>query len=1281
MWRQSTMKALLCLAVVLSVLGTSPPASGQHIQGRISITVLDPQKAVVPGANLELIDLTTNDTRTAETQSGGTYSFVNLNPGKYRLTISQEGFQKAIYEVVVAATKSTDIEVNLQLAGSTEVIQVEAAAPVIETTQSAVGTVIDLKHIESLPLMGRNIRALAQLSPGYTGTSTSGTWHGLPTIAQSSNIDGVQQGPTRMKYTGMPQSVHARLENIAEMSVQTDQLDMNQGFGQGAMQINFITRRGSNEFHGSLFHNLRNDNLNANSWRNNMLGVKRAEFKLNDFGGNIGGPIFHDKLFFFFSLATARQPGASTRSSTLLTSGAQAGNYTYVGTDGQTRTINVLQAARSFDASLPNTVNSVIGGQMSRINQAVKDGIVSTTTNLNVNSVTWLSSNPETWYFPTFRVDYTPQQKLRMNLSFNRTWRNLPTANSPYFPGDEFTKWVGGNKFDGFTGSFGLDWTVSPRLLNAFRFGYLYNASFFGYNATREYFNNPVVIWFPLVTTPQNYYRPVTSSYPVFNISDTLTWQKGKHTFNVGFTFYREYDRYWNPPEGIAEISLGLAEGDAALSALTNAGAYQPLPLASTSQQAEARSLYALLTGRISNVFGRYAYDPKTDSYKKGVSSYNLAELSKALGLFFQDSWRYRPDLTINYGLRWDLTGANVDLTGAYHNLDESSLYGPSGQGNLFKPGTLGGNMNPTFQARGNAYNAWKVSPQPSMGIAWNPRFQDGILKKLVGEDTVIRAGFSLRKFTVPYQYYWNNASAYGSFFYQFFNLTAGGTGLGRFTPGSLALGQTLPEYSLSPTAWSTSSPMSRVSTFIGGGPPATGFENKIGQPYTMSWTLGIQRKLGATRALEIRYNGSRTLKQWIAMDLNEVNVFENGFLQEFVAAQKNLAINGGSSFANLNPAAGTVALPILTTAFTGSPAGSQTNSNFRGSTFITQLNTGQVGAMALLLARGVSAAAGGPYFCNLVGASFAPCAANAGYTGGPNGPGGGYPINFFVANPYAIRGPGDGIGASMMTDAGFSNYNALQIEFRQRLWYGVQFNTNYTWSHTLGVASPDDWTAGYIGYTLRNLKHSYGPTRFDQRHVFNFSGTYDLPFGRGMKWLNRDGVLGKAAGGWTVGVISNYRTGFPFRVLGGYSTFNTSADGGVVLNGITGNDLQKAVGVYKDTGQNFVTLIDPKYRTLGVGANTNFITANTTPGVFATPLWLSGPKGFYMDIGITKEMTITEQWRFTFQTHFLNAFNHPVFGHGTVPIGGNVRSSGWGTATSQSNSPRVIEFRLKLSF
>jgi hypothetical protein len=1266
-------RAILCITIGLMFLATTASGWAQETRGRVNVTVFDPQKAVVPDAVLELTDVSTNVTSKGITTAAGSYTFIGLSVGKYRLTVTKPGFRVAVYdEVTVSATKSTDIETTLQVGGTTETVTVQGITPIVETSSVAIGSTIDIKQIDNLPLAGRDIGAFSRMVPGYTGT-----WNGLPTMAQGNNVDGVISSTSRMKFGGNSSpSVSVRLENIEEMTIQTDQLDMNQGFGMAAMQNNYTTRRGTNQYHGQVFWDHRNDNLNAASWSANRSGVnchpwpncKLPEFKLNDFGGSVGGPVLKDKLFFFFSLSTARQPGASGRSTNVLTSAAQAGNYTYTGTDGLSHTVNLFSVAKAYDPTLQGTLNTMVASKLTAINQTLSQGSITSTTDPNYNSLGWNYSNPSISWFPTFRVDYTPTTKWRVNLAVNQTKQASPTSGGTPYPGDTFSQYLYGSKSNRISSSLGIDWTATNTLLNAFRFGYLYPPSWNPWNEG-DWTSQTVAIggtsfgW-------TNFSYPISNFYPVFTIADTVSWQKAKHTLNFGFSAYREQDKYWNGPEP-TNITVGMDAGDPAYNALTNAGSYQPLPFANTTQQGSARSLYASLTGRITGISGMYKYDKSAGAYlQKPLQHFDLNELAKAGGMFIQDNWKFRPNLTINMGFRWDFTASSVDLKGMYHNADLSSIWGPSGIGNLFKPGTLTGNLNPTIDERPKPYNSWNVTPQPSLGIAWSPKFGDGFLKKIFGEgNTVIRSSFSYRNFSVPYQYFWNNATDYGAFYYQFYTATArNSTAAGSFAPGSLFLGDPYPQFTYDPASYLKSIPASKF-TFNNGQYTngINGMDATLSQPVTMSWTLNVQQKLGKSRALEVRYSGNRIIHQWLSLNLNEVNVFENGFLPEFQNAQKNLAYNatkGVTSFANLYPGAGTVALPIMTASFTGDRNGSQTGSSFRNASFITNLNTGAVGAMANTLTTYGSV----PYFCNLVGASFVPCT-NMGYTGA----GGGYPINFFQVNPYAT-----GIPVTMMTDPAWSNYNALQVDFRQSYWHGLQFNANYTWSHNLGVTSGTDWTGAYTQYTLRNLKESYGPTPFDIRHVFNASGTVDLPFGSGKMFLNQKGVVDRVVGGWTIGTIVRYQTGGASRITGGYSTFNNLADGGVNLTGITRQDLQNAVGVYK-SGANYVQMIDPKYRTTGVGANTQYITANTTPGAYVGAFYIYGvPALTQCDISVTKDTFVTERSKISFQAQFLNAFNHPVF---TGAPGGGVRSSGWGTVTGASNSPRVIEFRLRISF
>lgn len=1307
----SVRRVAVFLAMLVSCIAGVRAQQGS--QGTINVTVVDPTGSVVPAAKLELRDLASNDVRNGVTQSGGTFSFVNLPIGTYRLAVSKPGFSVKVFDsVIVQAARVTDLNIQLQVGATTQTVEVSGGeVPIIETTSNMIGTTIDMKQIEDLPLQGRDLTQLSELTPGYTGTpgpGANGTWNGLPSIDQGNNIDGVIGSSTRMKFTGNAQPiVSPRLEDIAEMTVQTDQLDLNQGFGQATMQLNFVTRRGSNQFHGRAFEDFQNSALNANSWYNDAAGLPKPHLELNDFGGSLGGRIIPDKLFFFGSFSVSKQPGSINATNMALTPAAQAGNFTYTGSDGVVHTINVLHIASSSNPSLPGTVNPVIGSELQAINGSLQYAAITPSSDPNIVNMSWLQPSPTTYYYPTFRVDYNMSEKLRLNVAFNETKETQPAVSQSFLPGPSFSNQIAGNKTNNYTAALGLDWTISPTLINNFRGGFLYNASWYAYNAAPLYLNSVgAVSWNLPVPYPyggnmsgQQFNLPITTYYPVYNFSDAMTWQHDKHTLMYGFSWYREQDHYWNAPSGFPNFTLGLVNGDPALAAFSNSGSNPTVPGATSAELSEAEQLYAVLTGRISGVTGQFPYSKTKKDYVHAIGEYSLDELQSAWGLFAQDSWRVKPGLTINYGLRWDFTGDNHDLTGAYHSALPASLWGPSGIGNSFSPGVLTGDMNPVLVARSHQYAAWNVAPQPAFGFAWSPQSNNGILGKLMGGGkTVIRGGYSLRRFTEPQQYFWNNATDYGAFYYQNFFLNANSSGTaGTFYPGTVSLGQSLPPYAFAPTSYLVSAPEADY-TFLGT-VGVNGLDPHIAQPYTQSWNFGIQHQFGTSRALEVRYNGSHTLHQWISPNINEVNIFENGFLNQFKAAQRNLSINqqhGISSFAD-NGYPGQQATPVFDAAFAGESAGGAGVPlvDYGSTTFINYLNTGQAGAFANTLSGIVGTV---PYFCNLVGSSFTPCATNGGFTG----PGAGYPINYFVANPYATGTATGPLGAAntvgYLEAVGYSNYNALQVDFRQRQWHGVQFDANYTWSHTLGTATPNSWTSSFPQYTLRDLRLSYGPTLFDIRHVVHFNTTVDLPFGKGREWMNRGGVLNAVFGGWTVGDILTFQTGAPWQTGGGGATFiqggnftvNDYGDSGVILNGVTRSQLQNAVGVYRVPGTTFVDLINPKYLVAagGGGANLAYIAPNTVPGTFGTLLYLYGPHQTFNDVSLSKRFPITERVHFNLQGEFLNIFNHPVFGTNSglnpapasSPYAASVQAFGFGLGTVV-NYARVIELRANIEF
>jgi hypothetical protein len=425
-------------------------------------------------------------------------------------------------------------------------------------------------------------------------------------------------------------------------------------------------------------------------------------------------------------------------------------------------------------------------------------------------------------------------------------------------------------------------------------------------------------------------------------------------------------------------------------------------------------------------------------------------------------------------------------------------------------------------------------------------------------------------------------------------------------------------------------------------------------------------------------------------MNQNEVNIFENGFLSQFKIAQQNLAAyvqaNPGCvsanncSFAN-NGLPGQQSMAIFNAAFAGEGAGPDGQLlDYSNGGFVNNLQTGQAGALANTLANTAF------YFCNMVGsAAFAPCANNVGI----NVAGAGYPINFFQVNPYAI-----GTGLSQLVSEGYSNYNGLQVDFRQRAWHGLQFDANYTWSHTLGVSTQNNWQGAVTSFTLRDMHLSYGPTLFDIRHSVHISGTYDLPFGKG-KNFSAGNALDRVIGGWTIGTILTLQTGNPFLLQGGYNTFNDYADGGVVLNNVTVSQLQSSVGVYHIPGQPSVSFINPKYlaTSTGGGANPAYILPNTTPGTIGQRVFLYGPRYVNDDLSLTKRIPITERWMFSLQAMALNAFNHPTFQPGSgsgcsyfcYAAGGgfpNVQAGSFAIGgVSPSYQPRILELRGNIEF
>ncbi|MCI0390571.1 MAG: hypothetical protein MOB07_17640, partial [Acidobacteria bacterium] len=700
-----------------------------------------------------------------------------------------------------------------------------------------------------------------------------------------------------------------------------------------------------------------------------------------------------------------------------------------------------------------------------------------------------------------------------------------------------------------------------------------------------------------------------------------------------------------------------------------------------------ARALYALLTGRISTISGSRNVSEQSKQYAQGEA---LVQRTKGAGfnLYFQDSWRALSNLTLNYGLGWQFQGAAYNTNDIYTSPTFNELWGASGVGNLFKPGTLSGNATPQIGLRAkNVYNRDFNNPAPSFGLSWSPRVENSFLKRIFGDEgkSVLRGGYSI-SYTREGAAHFSTYAGTSPGQTQSITLSGGSD----FTAGGLFLSNTLPAFRQFPASFNFPASQSLFTFSLN---PLRTYDPEIRTPYVQSWSFGWQRELSKDSAVEIRYVGNRGTKLWRSFNINEVNIFENGFLNEFKNAQRNLAI-----FRAANPTcgqtgqpacqfgntglAGQAPLPIFEGAFgaRGGQPGVALGAGFGNGTFITQLDQGQAGALANSLAGQAT------YLCRLTGNRLAGCASRNFNAAGPFAP------NFFQVNP-------DFAGSSVeyLTNGSFSSYQGLQIEFRRRLSQGLMMNTHYTFSKSLTDLFADSATSTSNFHTLRNVGLNKGPSPWDVRHAFVTSWVYELPFGPGRRWNTSNVVLNKALEGWNLLGVVRVQSGRVFRLTSGRATVNqcglvgTGCDSGVILKGITVSQLQEMFKVRKVAGSRDIFFVSGDLVGADGRSNRAILDVPTTPGEFGAQIHLYGPRFVKPDLTLSKKTRVTERVNIEFWAEFFNAFNYQNFlvgGPNAAGVMHSIDSTAFGRTTdffndlgNQDPGPRMIQFRLRIGF
>jgi hypothetical protein len=1230
------------LALVLMAI--SVPVFAQT-RGTLSGNIQDQSGAVVPGVAVTINSTQTGEEFTAISDTQGGYKFPSIPLGTYNLTIQLTGFKKfEMQGIVVQVAQPAQANVKLEVGGLTDqVVVTSEVQQVINTVTATLTNVISTRQVQDLPLPSRNPVDLARLQMGMavTGDNTrTASVGGLRGSATNVTQDGINAMDNFVKTDSFFAISAPSLASTQEFSVTVGTVGSD--MGRGVAQVRMVTKSGTNEFHGSLFYQHRNDFLEANSFFNNAGGTPRPREHQHWFGVAAGGPVFvpkiydgRNKSFWFFSYEGYRENFMATRNRTVLTDLARQGTFRYTGSDGLTKSVDLLSIGNA------HTLNPITMAQLNAMppsnNSLVGDGLNTAGYQFNVTG-----RDPSDKYVGRFDQELLHSQKFGFhklefiyNLAdFLLTPDTFNAIEAP-FPG-------GINAYQGSTRTLmatAINSTFGTHMTNEARFGHQRAPVGFLREAPP---GKPFYINLGSTTDYDNTFMAQGRNTLVYQFLDNFAYIRGTHTIRAGMDFQSTSALTFNDA-GI-EPTVNLGTNSANSDGILNS-AFPSLPSGSTGNAivTRARSVFADLTGFLGSASATFNVASPTSGFVAGATrSRNFKQ--RQLAFYLQDEWRAKRNLTINYGLRWEFQGVPYETQGLAIQPTSGidGLFGISGIGNLFNPGSLKGTAPTSLdfvngKTGKNLYNDDYNNFAPFFGIAYQPRFKSGPMKWLFGSEgqSSIRAGYSISYlqdgFTVV-----SNALGTGTTNPGLIQSAANNTPTGLLTSAGVPI--TVPTFKM---------PISDAdNNLVNTSNGLWAFDPNLRVPYVQQWSFGIEREVARGWVVEARYVANHAIKIFRAFNFNEVNIFENGFLTEFLNAQKNLALNGGSSFAPT--CAGCTATPTLSTLF----AGLSGSSGFSSSSFISNLNNNNVGTMAFTLANSST------YRGNR--ANLAP--------------------NFFLVNPNAYF-------ARLLSNTSYSNYNSLQTEVRKRMRHGLYLQANYTFAKALTDSEGSQSTLqDYL--TLRNIKLDKHRSTSDQTHRFIANLIYELPFGTGRRFMASGFTpLRKVIEGWQVGSIITYQTGQPVSIFSGRSSFNSNTGSlPAQLVGMTFQQFKDAMGVYKTAAGVF--FIDPKLLNITTNPTTGALTGATlqdgilgppAPGTLGNfPRYsITGPPFSTVDFSLTKRVLFTERSNFELKVNFLNAFNHANFSF----TSSNFDTTPFARINSIRGSARVINFILSINF
>ena len=1209
-----------------------------------------------------MTNLSTGEKRTQTTGDDGLYSFVNLFQGRYKLEVEKTGFKHFTRpEVVIEVNQSTRIDVTLQVGDVTQTVEVSAETPLLQSETSSLGQVIDQREANELPLNGRNVFNLAELSPSVVPQgSTLGNIVGKnPFDLGNFQIGGsfANQGaeyldgePLNIGYINVPAVVPTQ-DSIGEFKVQYNNMGPEWGKFSGGV-INFSTKSGTNTWHGEAYEYLRAKVLNANDPFLKASEIESGKanepppYTQNQFGGTVGGPVIKDKTFVFGSYEGYRQRAGTVFTTTVPTAAERGGNFadlcktgfTFVDStlppgsapicadvDSKGRHIDQLYnplAVTSTGARMPIANNDLTGNNPvtgapyinptaafllgKLIASPTGPGTIGASGGEAFSNFTKSASTGGDTDEGVIRVDHnlTASQHLFGRFTY---WRELSLAQDPYGTGlckdrcSENT--TSRSVVVGWTNSFSPTFTGS---LNASfsRYHYLRQPINEGFDVTQEGWPTA---YNPLV--PNGERTPMT---PCFAISDPLV------SCSQGQSAILDWDTQWNlSPQftkiyGRHQFSFGLQfEQTYDNYYQTNIGGgivsfngSWTAPIAGGASPVQGNDYADFLLGYGLGVGA--AFGNQTTG-QLGISQPTAGKQAYR-GFYFGDTWKVTNKLTLNLGLRYELPGTWTERNNRFEYFDPNATSAAvTGCG-----GAAGSPCRGDVFLVGTGIETGR-SALPLNKKEWSPRF--GLAYQL-NPKTVVRAGYGV--FYIP-----NNLSFQGNPNNDALNDSA--TNFFASNNKGLSPSATLNQNGCTLSFGAT--PLANTFACTGAGPFGEGVSTLIAPAgrnplpnvseffanqstfntadytgykpgYVEQWNIDLQRELPAGFFADIAYAGAHGVH--LQQYTTNVNQISDNLLSQ--AAQQAAA-----------------GQPVTIAGFF--PGAYPFNTNLPGA-----LGPPLNGVPTLTVAQ--------------------------------------------LDRPYPQYA-----GLNLYGDPCCSSrYDSLQLTVVKRFSQGGTLLVAYTNSKLLSntdtltswLEGPADGGVGGV-QDWNNLKNEYSLSSQDvpQRLAINY--VLDLPIGRGKKFLSdASGVEEKLVGGWGVDGVTVFQRGFPLKITDGDSLLISSLGAGVgtirpnVVPGCSKGG-QRTTAAWFNTA----CFTDPAPYTFGNEGRTD------------ATLRQDGIENF--DFAIFKRTYFTERMNLEFRTEFFNLFNRPQFAAPNttfVTTGGN-----FGQVTAIANNPRLIQFGLKFSF